>query len=148
MEWLELRSPANEFMGRLTVCEFTMEQLMGDIELVVSHAKKFEALLEKRFGARGRGLHEKVSSVEAQLPAEAVKKLRYVATIRNKFVHEDNVNDLDDREGFLQTCGLVEQALRTHRAPRGRHKLMLAVVLALAGVAAWAYFQLRNRLGW
>jgi hypothetical protein len=135
-------------MGRLNACEFTIKQPMGDIELVVSHAKKFEALLENRFGARGRGLHEKVSSVEAQLPAEAVKKLRYVATIRNKFVHEENVNHLEDREGFLQTCRFVEQALRTQRAPRGRRKLLLAVVVVVAGVAAWACFQLRNRLGW
>jgi hypothetical protein len=35
----------------------------SDIELAVTTARRLESLLESRFGASGRGLHEKLASV-------------------------------------------------------------------------------------
>ncbi len=59
---------------------------MGQVEETISLVKEIEYLLES-IGAVGRGLHEKLSSVENQLPFSLVKVLRYIATVRNKLVH-------------------------------------------------------------
>ncbi|HEY1191925.1 MAG TPA: hypothetical protein VGE74_30120, partial [Gemmata sp.] len=63
---------------------------MSDIELAVTRTKALESLLEQALGATGKGLHEKVTSVQARLSPGLVKKLRFVATVRNKIVHESH----------------------------------------------------------
>ncbi|MFO1411217.1 MAG: hypothetical protein U1F13_02135 [Acinetobacter parvus] len=71
--------------------------MQSDIDIVVTQSKILEALLEQKFGATGRGLHEKLSSIEYQLEAGLVKNIRWIATMRNKVVHENfqltNQND-------------------------------------------------------
>jgi hypothetical protein len=83
---------------------------MSDIDLAVSRSRKLEQMLEHGFGARGRGLHEKISSVEERLPRELVRKLRLVATVRNKVVHEDG--GIDDRARFVAAAEEAERELR------------------------------------
>ena len=61
---------------------------MGQIEQVVKLTKKLEKLLGER-GARGRGLHEKITSISDQLTNKQIKSLRWIATMRNKTLHED-----------------------------------------------------------
>ena len=58
-----------------------------DISLVIVSSKQLESLLEQDFGATGKGLHEKISSVE-EIPLDLQRKLRKIATIRNRLVHE------------------------------------------------------------
>jgi hypothetical protein len=58
-------------------------------EIVLNNTKKIETLLEERLGAEGRGLYEKSESVEELLEEEIIKKIRRIATIRNKLMHED-----------------------------------------------------------
>ena len=45
-------------------------------------------------GAKGKGLHEKASSVQQMLRPDLVRKIRYLATIRNKLVHERGFNSI------------------------------------------------------
>ncbi len=59
-------------------------------KVVIDAAKQIESLLEK-LGASGRGLHEKVTSIEDDLPNHLVKKVRFIATRRNQFVHQSDV---------------------------------------------------------
>jgi len=61
-----------------------------NIDLIIKVSKSLEAILERNFHASGRGLHEKISSVESQLPSNLISTLRFIATIRNKAVHENN----------------------------------------------------------
>lgn len=82
----------------------------SDIELAVTTARRLESLLEAGFGASGRGLHEKLASVEASLPPEVLRDGRYVATMRNKVVHEDSFA-LPDRDRFLRCAQAFEKAL-------------------------------------
>src|SRR5258708_37701277 len=82
----------------------------SDIELAVTTARRLESLLETRFGASGRGLHEKLASVEANLPPDALRDGRYVATIRNRVVHEDSFS-LPDRDRFLRCAQAFEKAV-------------------------------------
>lgn len=55
---------------------------------VISASKELENILETKFQATGKGLHEKVTSVEAQLPELLIRRLRKIASIRNKLIHE------------------------------------------------------------
>ncbi|MEM6312474.1 MAG: DUF4145 domain-containing protein [Planctomycetota bacterium] len=84
---------------------------MTDIELAISRSKALEALLRRTCDARGRGLHELTDDVEHKLPADVVKKLRFVATLRNKIVHEEDYEKLDDRRGFVRAADAAEEHL-------------------------------------
>jgi NAD(P)-dependent dehydrogenase (short-subunit alcohol dehydrogenase family) len=58
--------------------------------------------VETAFGAHGKGLHEKISSVQNRLPPALVKRMRFLATIRNRLVHERGFTEIPDRAGFLE----------------------------------------------
>jgi hypothetical protein len=90
---------------------------MSDIELVINRTKALEALLEHGLGATGKGLHEKVTSVQAKLPESLVRKLRFAATLRNKLVHDAGYQQLDDRPAFERVCAEAEAELRAMTAP-------------------------------
>lgn len=85
---------------------------MGDIEIAVTRCKRLETLLEAEFGATGRGLHEKVSSVQDELPDALVRKLRFIATVRNKLVHEADVKGFDNRQDYEAACNIAERELK------------------------------------
>ena len=59
---------------------------------LLSLSRDFENLLTEIFGATGQGLHQKVNSVEDQLPPEVTKKLRFIASVRNGVVHKGDVD--------------------------------------------------------
>src|SRR5215470_8396738 len=111
---------------------------MSDIELAVTRTKALEALLEQALGATGKGLHEKVTSVQDRLPPPLVKKLRFVATVRNKIVHEASYTSIDDRDGFVRACDEAEHELRAMTAPpKVINKGCLGILLlAAAAIAA------------
>ncbi|KAL3895819.1 MAG: hypothetical protein SGARI_007338, partial [Bacillariaceae sp.] len=74
--------------------------IKNDFELVIRSSKDLEHILDTQFGAHGKGLHEKISSV-AGLSPDLVKNMRYLATIRNKLVHEYDFNKIPEREKFI-----------------------------------------------
>ncbi len=116
---------------------------MSDIELVVNKSKALEALLEDGLGATGKGLHEKVSSVQTRLPEALVRKLRFVATLRNKLIHDTDYAKLDDRPAFERACADAERELRALVAPaRVTSKGCFGVVLFFGSavlLAAWRW---------
>ncbi len=83
---------------------------MGEIEIAVGYCKEIESLLEQRYGATGRGLHEKLSSVENGLPSAIAKHIRQIATVRNKVVHESGFK-IDNLTNFESTCNEVIRQL-------------------------------------
>jgi hypothetical protein len=114
---------------------------MSDIDLAVTRSQRLEQTLERDFGASGRGLHEKVSSVADALPKDLVRRLRLVATVRNKVVHENG--RIDDRNRFLTAADSAERDLATivkrrGRGRRGKGRLIffLAMILLIVAVAA------------
>ena len=111
---------------------------MSDIELAITRTKVLESLLEGGLGATGKGLHEKVSSVQAKLPPPLVKKLRFIATIRNKIVHESDYQKMDDRAAFVRACDEAEGELRTMCAPpKVTNKGCFGLVLLAAVGVVW-----------
>lgn len=83
-----------------------------DLQRCISLVKDIEGLLEAGLGATGKGLHEKATSVEKHLDERQLKRLRYIATLRNKLVHESefNVDQLPD--DFEDACGQLISELR------------------------------------
>ena len=56
---------------------------------IVQISQQLEQLLEKRFCASGRGLHEKLTSVQDKFPSHVCSRIRRIATLRNQAVHEN-----------------------------------------------------------
>lgn len=83
---------------------------MSQIEMVFGFSKKLEGLLTERYGAEGKGLHEKVTFAEASIAPDIVSAIRKVATIRNKTAHEPEYV-LDDIVGFRHAAETAIVAL-------------------------------------
>lgn len=114
---------------------------MGEIESTLRFTKEIEALLENRYGATGRGLHEKLSSVENKIPKSSFQSMRRIATIRNKVAHEHGYS-IDDPRGFAKAC---EEAIRflksqppTARGPNAAGSWEVSVRLFLQSLQMWA----------
>jgi len=84
---------------------------MGQIETVVQLTRKIESLLDKA-GASGRGLHEKVTSIESKLDDRTVKQLHWIATMRNKTMHEHGFS-INDMDRFEESCSRVTDKLES-----------------------------------
>ena len=107
---------------------------MSDIDLAVTRSQRLEQLLERDFGATGKGLHQKVSSIADSMPEELIRKLRLVATVRNKVVHENG--RIEDRPRFVEAADAAERELiiirdRRGRGPRGKRRLIFFTVIAV-----------------
>jgi hypothetical protein len=115
---------------------------MSDIDLAVNRSKRLEHLLEQNAGATGKGLHQKVSSVESKLAPELVRKIRLVATVRNKLVHEDDYKKIDDRAAFTKASDEAERELKA-MAPggKGHGKLILLAVGLILVIAVYLLFK-------
>jgi hypothetical protein len=92
------------------------EEFVSDIETVVRMSRELEALLESRLGASGKGLHQKLNSVEDRLPNHIVKRARYVASVRNAVVHEQDAT-IRDRAGLERAHDEVVTFLSKFRRP-------------------------------
>lgn len=110
---------------------------MSDIEQVVVHTRKLETLLREQYHADGKGLHQLITSCEERLPHDVIVKLRYVATILNKVVHEEDYQ-LQDRKAFMAVCRECEKEL-TPRSGRfiWRVAVMLMMLMTLAAMAVY-----------
>ena len=94
--------------------------MAGIYKKVIEQSKKIETLLEENLGASGRGLHEKTSSVESSLSADIVKKIRFIASVRNKLMHEDGYDAHKDIDGFMNQCQSVIKYLKNNIAKKPR----------------------------
>ena len=111
----------------------------SDIDLAIKTSRRLEGLLETRYGAEGRGLHEKLASVEAMLSPEALRDGRYVATMRNKVVHEDGFS-LPDRPRFMNCAAAFEKEVGGGRRLTSGERLPWGALICLGGfvlLGAW-----------
>jgi hypothetical protein len=94
------------------------EYSTNDYELVIKASKALEAQLQREFHSQGKGLHEHINSVAGQqqgggLPEAVVKKLRFIATIRNKLIHEPDFHRVPDRTVFIKVFQESTEGLTT-----------------------------------
>lgn len=121
-----------------------MENSKNDYEFVIKASKELEYILEHDFGAQGRGLQEKISNaaslrtfssssrrnngfvVHDVFPTQLVQDMRYVATIRNKLIHEPGFDAIPNRAALEATFTrsvdqLQELVLATKERNGNRH---------------------------
>lgn len=133
---------------------------MGQIDDIVTRTKAIESRLVRDFGAQGRGLHEKLDSVANQLDDKVVRACRYVATIRNKALHEEaftlSASELDQ---FIERCDWIDASMGQsprdgRREPTGRtsrrslREVLVFVVGLLAVVFVPMFLAVRPLLTW
>lgn len=81
---------------------------------VLECAKEIETILVD-MGAEGKGLHAKASSIKSLLDESTVKSIRFIATIRNKFIHNSKFDLTDDLlESFETESEKVISSLTLH----------------------------------
>jgi hypothetical protein len=73
----------------------------NDYELAIKASKELEYILELHFRSHGRGLHEKISTAQG-LSSNLVRDMRYLATVRNKLIHERDFDSIPDRQAFRE----------------------------------------------
>ncbi|PSW04979.1 DUF4145 domain-containing protein [Photobacterium lipolyticum] len=110
---------------------------MANIEMVVTRSRRIEHLLRQHYHAEGKGLHQLINSCEERLPHEILPKLRFIASVRNKTVHEEGYQ-LDDKQGFLRACHDCEKEL-TPRSGRFVWSVAVLLVLGFTALAIWFY---------
>jgi hypothetical protein len=95
----------------------------NDFELAIRSSKELEHILDTEFNGQGKGLHEKITSVESSLSQELVRDMRYLATIRNKLVHEHDFNQIPERDKFIsrfdKSTIALQKAVEERRRVRG-----------------------------
>ena len=124
---------------------------MSDIDLAIRRSKRLEHKLRRNYGVHGRGLHELIDAAKARnaLPNALAGRLRFIATIRNKIVHDTAYTKIDDRDGFIAACDSAERELDELAGPRDNWRTSLLVAAAilltlLIGIAI-AIWLLRSR---
>ena len=96
--------------------------LPSPVELVIRATKELEFLLETHFlppltmsQDKTIGLHDKISMARINgkpLPDHAIRKMRFLVTLRNKIVHDHECNSIPDRPRFVKDFDEVEKSLR------------------------------------
>lgn len=109
--------------------------------LAVKSSKDLENILVESFGASGIGLHEKISSVEHALPQGMKTKLRAVANIHNKVIHEKYLEVLDTA-AYEAQC---REALTDLRALSGEGRGWQLVCFLFVGISGFAGFSIGIR---
>ena len=82
-----------------------------DLQLAEARTKRLEQLLVEHYGATGRSLHGKLTSVEDRVPEHVTRKLRFVATVTNRIRRDPRNEAFDDRPGFLRASREAERKL-------------------------------------
>lgn len=110
---------------------------MDDIAVVIKRSRRMEKLLREHYHAEGKGLHQLINSSQKRLPHDVIEKLRFIATIRNKTVHEDDFQ-IDNIQQFIKTCDECEKELQP-RSNRLIWRLAVLLIVAFTGGAVWFY---------
>ena len=87
-------------------------------ELACLASKSIEKILREQYSATGKGLHEYLDSIEGRINKETINQARFIATVRNRVVHNDGV--IDNPESFYKTAMEVVYALDKSPAPPQR----------------------------
>ncbi|VTU42599.1 MULTISPECIES: DUF4145 domain-containing protein [unclassified Variovorax] len=110
---------------------------MSDIELVITWSRRLEKLLATRYGARGKGLHALTTAARHRLPPNTEPGLRWIATMRNKVLHDDGFR-LGSRRDFAKESRRLQRALGS--AGTGLlAKARAVVVLGLFLAGIWGF---------
>ena len=74
----------------------------NEYKYVIECSQSLEKYIKKNLNGTGKGLHEKIISIESELSKQDIQDFKYIASTRNKIIHEGIV--LDDPEKFKTVC--------------------------------------------
>ena len=113
--------------------------IKNDFELVIRDSKELEHLLETHFQApsgKTVGLHEKIGAARTRsgepLTENAVRRMRYLVTIRNSLVHDREVNAIPNRADFVKGWAEVEaelQRLIPQERKKGKRSFLMMMMI-------------------
>lgn len=83
---------------------------MGQLDKVINYSKEIEAILETRYSATGKGLQEKMISVESRIPKDVASNIRKIGFIRNAAVHQLGY-EVEDLDAYCEMCDFVIEKL-------------------------------------
>lgn len=94
-----------------------------DESIMICISREIESRLEKWFDAEGRGLNERLDFVlakgEMDIPERLVKDIRFIATIRNKVVHDTAAARMPERKVLLEKGNGILSGLYQLSHPAG-----------------------------
>ena len=130
-----------------------------ELTKIISITRKIESILKDKFKAKGKGLHTYIDSIENMLDEPLIKDLRFIATIRNKSMHEstfkmDNfmryqrvaestilrLNKLEIKK--LKPPRYQQQNKKLPKENKSFIKILIVIVLTVAG---FLYYSINNK---
>jgi len=91
------------------------QKIRNDIGTIVEFSKEIEQILKKDFNAKGKGLHGLLNSIKNyKLPDKTLKSLRWIASTRNKVLHEEDI-EIKNIKQFIETSKKIIIELKTLR---------------------------------
>lgn len=107
----------------------------NDFEIAVRASKELESTMAQDFGAPsvnenaestdrksgGTGsnyhcsLHDRITNARYEgepLPMDLQRQLRYIATVRNQLTHDTGVNEISEKEKFLEVYKQIDERLK------------------------------------
>lgn len=121
---------------------------MTDLNKVIAGTKAIEKILTEKFGGTGRGMTEKLNSARYPVPEALQKRVKHLAWLRNRSVHEEGftIPDVDD---YAAKCAAVcEELNRAHvialraaseRSTLQRKTFFSAAPAMVIAAAAWFF---------
>ena len=78
----------------------------NELTEIISYTREIETILKNKFQAEGKGLHTYLDAIENKIDYQLLKKLRYIATIRNKAMHDSSfkLNNLNYYKETAEKC--------------------------------------------
>ena len=59
-----------------------------ELAKIITYTREIESILKDKFNVQGKGLHTYLDKISFKIDEQLLKNLRYIATIRNKSMHE------------------------------------------------------------
>ena len=97
---------------------------MNEVEItghVIVRARELEQALRRAGAGTTTGIHDATTELGDKLSPECVRKLRFIASIRNRVAHGEALSEPIDMEAFNAACDEVARALT--KINRGKTKL-------------------------
>lgn len=84
----------------------------NEYELAVKGSQAIEGILQEQYGAQGKGLHEKLTSLGDAFDTDVMKTIRWIASARNGLVHEGVPlkNRAEYHAAILRVIAVIDRA--------------------------------------
>ncbi|MGN0931296.1 MAG: hypothetical protein ACI4NP_06280 [Thermoguttaceae bacterium] len=109
-------------MNALNYTDSVLVKIGDALAQIIDINKKLCNLLEKRYGASGNGLHQKLNSVKSKVPFRVQGKMHKIATIYTKAAHKDYAVALRSLKDVLKLDDEISAILNREDASQNKKK--------------------------